>query len=378
MELASLPTGLGNLGGAVPTGAAPSAGAPAGVPAAPSVSFEELLKQLTIACACGPVLTAAPTPTIVPTPAAGFENIPSAAPPVESLPSFQQASLPTGAPKQQAVAEPNGNQAIVDGLHPGQPVPASADAPLPERSAAPNPVPQSDEAPAPPVLQNGVQATFPPLGVKPAPDGEAMLIRSDLKPLHPDATVAPVQPVPLAEFEKQVDSADPSPGDSQAQAALPGDVSVVRGGVSDNAPQHVQRDSGPVDQIHDAVLSQRPELDQSGRAEIRLHLNPPHLGRVQIHLSGDGNHLTGRLVVDEQAAYHLLETQWQGMRQRLEEAGITLGKFEVAWNGAGQSGNRHEPQAPYEGRAWNGPRGGFVPRPTSRTEAPRGLVDLLA
>lgn len=139
----------------------------------------------------------------------------------------------------------------------------------------------------------------------------------------------------------------------------------------------IQAASSPVDQIKDAVLAHREDWERSGRAEIRLHLNPPHLGKVQVHLRNDGDQVTGRLVVAELAAFHLLESHLQGMRQRLEESGLTLGKFEVAWQGGEQAGHRQEPPPAFEPLQPGVPRSPAKVYPV-RPESRRGVVDLLA
>lgn len=89
------------------------------------------------------------------------------------------------------------------------------------------------------------------------------------------------------------------------------------------------------DQIKDAILARTEELRQSGQTEIHLQLQPPDLGPVRIHLSMGADQVHARVVVQEEAARQALENQTAALRDRLSEAGITLGQFNVTRDGTG-------------------------------------------
>jgi flagellar hook-length control protein FliK len=99
------------------------------------------------------------------------------------------------------------------------------------------------------------------------------------------------------------------------------------------------------DQVREAILGRVDEVNRTGRAEIRLRLEPPELGTVRVHLSQCEEGVHGRVVVQEETTRQLLEAQLPALRHRLAEAGISLGRFEVARQG---TGGHHQGQE----RAW--------------------------
>lgn len=68
------------------------------------------------------------------------------------------------------------------------------------------------------------------------------------------------------------------------------------------------------------------------RGEIRLSLNPEHLGRVRIRLSLDGNQLSGQIVAENQDAARLLQDHLQNLEQSFREGGFERGKLDVSVN----------------------------------------------
>src|SRR5262249_25600828 len=88
------------------------------------------------------------------------------------------------------------------------------------------------------------------------------------------------------------------------------------------------------DQISNAVIARTETLHRWGRTEIHLRLEPPELGQVRLHLSAMADRVSCRVVVREEAARQALETQLPLLRDRLSEAGIALGRFEISWEGA--------------------------------------------
>jgi flagellar hook-length control protein FliK len=94
-----------------------------------------------------------------------------------------------------------------------------------------------------------------------------------------------------------------------------------------------------VEQVAQAILSREGGPQQP--TEIHLRLEPPELGTVRIHLRASEEGITARLVVQEEIARQLIEGQLQHLKQRLQEAGLSLGRFDVHREGAGSEG-RHE------------------------------------
>ena len=74
-------------------------------------------------------------------------------------------------------------------------------------------------------------------------------------------------------------------------------------------------------------------LSGNDRAEIRLIIRPPELGRVRIQLSVDGDHIAGRVLVDNGTVRQAIEQHVVQLQRSFAEAGLELGEFEVAGGG---------------------------------------------
>lgn len=154
---------------------------------------------------------------------------------------------------------------------------------------------------------------------------------------------AGVKPVHVAKVEPVTESVDT---ELRADSTLPAEVVARPLQLDTTFSPGVQALSTQVDQIGEAILNRHDEIQRSGKAEIHLRLDPPELGSVQIHLHGDDQHLTGRIVAAEQTTHALLETQMESLRHRLEQAGYQVSRFEVSWQGSGRSdlGGHHAQQ----------------------------------
>lgn len=74
-------------------------------------------------------------------------------------------------------------------------------------------------------------------------------------------------------------------------------------------------------------------LSGSDRAEIKLIIRPPELGRVRIQLSVDGDHIAGRVLVDNGTVRQAIEQHLAQLQRAFAEAGLELGEFEVSSGG---------------------------------------------
>lgn len=74
-------------------------------------------------------------------------------------------------------------------------------------------------------------------------------------------------------------------------------------------------------------------LSGSDRAEIKLIIRPPELGRVRIQLSVDGDHIAGRVLVDNGTVRQAIEQHLAQLQRSFAEAGLELGEFEVSSGG---------------------------------------------
>jgi flagellar hook-length control protein FliK len=131
------------------------------------------------------------------------------------------------------------------------------------------------------------------------------------------------------------------------------------------------------DQVGRAVATHAETLGQDGQTQLRLQLDPPGLGSVRVQLTASGGQVNARLVVQVADTQHLLLGQAHVLRDHLAQAGITLGRFEVKYDGGSQkNGQQPAPEAPDP----------TTPRPAGRPAAvlsaggpaPKGLIDVVA
>src|SRR5262249_30324712 len=61
-------------------------------------------------------------------------------------------------------------------------------------------------------------------------------------------------------------------------------------------------------------------------------------GPVRVHLTASGQTVSARLTVQGETARHLLESELPALRQRLQDAGVTLGRLDVAPQDRGSRG----------------------------------------
>ena len=112
-----------------------------------------------------------------------------------------------------------------------------------------------------------------------------------------------------------------------------------------------------LDQLAHEIAERSPECASSGRCEFRMRLNPPDLGTVQVHLTATENSVTATLVVGDESAGQLLESQVQALRESLARVGVSLERFDVAHGGGGarDQWQRRDADAETEGTvpAWS-------------------------
>ncbi|MBX9581944.1 MAG: flagellar hook-length control protein FliK, partial [Gemmataceae bacterium] len=99
-------------------------------------------------------------------------------------------------------------------------------------------------------------------------------------------------------------------------------------------------------QVADGVVAHARTLDRDGTVEFRLRLDPPELGRVYVRLLADGDAVRGHVVVADEAVRQVIESQLPELRQRLEAAGLSVGRFDVSADpGADGRGNPYRDAA---------------------------------
>jgi flagellar hook-length control protein FliK len=100
------------------------------------------------------------------------------------------------------------------------------------------------------------------------------------------------------------------------------------------AVQQVQ----PVEQVGRAILAHAEVATAEGRIDFHLRVEPPELGQVRVQLTLTDHALTARLVVHDAGARQLIQSQIESLRQRLQEAGLSVGQFDVSAGGGGDGG----------------------------------------
>lgn len=130
--------------------------------------------------------------------------------------------------------------------------------------------------------------------------------------------------------------------------------------------------------VWEAAVSHARVLQPGETTEFRMRLDPPELGRLQVHLVSHEGGLDGRLVVANEAIRGMIEAQLPELRQRLEAAGLTVQNFDVTTdpNGQRNSGRPETAYDPFEAEA------NEIRRPRIRvpmaTAATNGRLDVTA
>lgn len=133
------------------------------------------------------------------------------------------------------------------------------------------------------------------------------------------------------------------------------------------------------EQIGHAILARIEVATAEGRIDFHLRLDPPELGQVRVQLTLTEQTLTARLVVRDDAARQLVQSQMETLRQRLQETGLSLGQLDVSGDGGGGGrGQRQQPLLPFP----DPDGGGTARRPTPERRAPAGApagrIDVVA
>jgi len=71
---------------------------------------------------------------------------------------------------------------------------------------------------------------------------------------------------------------------------------------------------------------------QNGTKEIRLQLNPPNLGRLQMHIDSTGETLRVQIVTEQQSTQELLLSHAGNLKSVLSDQGLRLEKIDVQFD----------------------------------------------
>ncbi len=171
--------------------------------------------------------------------------------------------------------------------------------------------------------------------------------------------IEPIGPS-AADLVKNTDKSGQSDRDEFSKRKDPsitsGPDAVTNRGAAGNKPPLATADSPKpetpvVDTVASSIIAHAQLAQRDGTTEFHLRLEPPELGSVHIHLTATDQGISARLFVHEPGARQLIQSQLESLRQRLQQEGLTLGRFDVAGQGGGSSG-----QGQSQGRPYAGPR----------------------
>jgi flagellar hook-length control protein FliK len=77
------------------------------------------------------------------------------------------------------------------------------------------------------------------------------------------------------------------------------------------------------------IAARTVTLAMNGREELRLRLDPPHLGRMQVEIEMKNGRLSARIGVEHEAARQQVEQQLSSLREALEAQGLKPHSLEV-------------------------------------------------
>jgi flagellar hook-length control protein FliK len=87
------------------------------------------------------------------------------------------------------------------------------------------------------------------------------------------------------------------------------------------------------------VRQARIMLQDADRAELRLIIRPPELGRVRIRLQLENGHIAGRILVDNGNVREVVEQNLSALQRAFEDAGLAMGDLEVSTGDARDEGS---------------------------------------
>ena len=130
---------------------------------------------------------------------------------------------------------------------------------------------------------------------------------------------------------------------------------------------------------HDELGQKLTWMVGNNRQQADLVLNPPHLGRVEVSLTMNGDQATAVFTSSNPAVRDALEASLQRLREVLADAGVSLGQAQVGSESPNQSSRGNEPDS---GAGESMRYASAIPLPAAqtlaRTSAGRGMVDIFA
>jgi flagellar hook-length control protein FliK len=206
-----------------------------------------------------------------------------------------------------------------------------------ESQAAPEPpapAPLQDPQPAPaPRIPLPVQegTADPVLGPKPEetpavkPPAQSAAVQT-----NPASIAATVQAM-IASV--QVESSTPEAGRPGSVPVRAADPSVSRGFFERTGPSKPSEHFAPRTrervEFVERIVRGAKLAKARGHARMRIVLQPPHLGRMKVHLVVKDHVLHGTIQADQAATRELMLSHMQSLKEALEQQGVQVGDFHV-------------------------------------------------
>jgi flagellar hook-length control protein FliK len=352
-SLATTPASAAGL--TSPLGVA-SANAPTAAP--PAKGSAKATNKTDFATALAQAVLAAPPPQVNAAAAGAATN--AAAATQDSAPAIPPSSGPptlaiaqgNSLSKQDALAQaaPSSLPALV----PSKANSDSEDPSEPDPTVAPLEPTGSSQASAKVALPNSANKTMPAEAAwaagfsKDASGAPASSVEASnpTPPALPHGVVS--SDIPIATKQAGPDQHSQGTGSAQVErgssesllaAAAPASAAAL------DARAAARTDSSAAEQISRAVLAQADELKSQGHALVHLQLDPPGLGQVRLQLTAAGQSVQARVVVQVQSTQQMLEGQAHVLRERLQDAGMTLERFDVQYQTGDSPHNQQHAQA---------------------------------
>jgi flagellar hook-length control protein FliK len=324
---AGSPIESADRGSVAPRGPAPTAAVPPGPSPFPAATDTQPTGPQAAAVPIGSVATAAAAAAAVA--ARGSPIIPAQAPLVTDL-TPKTAPLPGDGEAVRAVQE-------VGGLRAASPATPISDAPSGDR-----PVMAGERIAA-------LVGTASRLATQPAPPAPFTALLTEpgagtAPPVTGPSAAERLAPTASGLFPPTDEPDSPPPtGLHPGGAAVPGPVEAAAPRAESAPIGHTP--PAPAVQLAEAITAHGRVLEAEGKVEFRIRLDPPDLGPVKVHLVATGDEIRGQVVVADDAVRRMIESQLPELRQRLDAAGITVHRFEVAAD-AGGGGRSDAPWLP--------------------------------
>jgi flagellar hook-length control protein FliK len=111
----------------------------------------------------------------------------------------------------------------------------------------------------------------------------------------------------------------------------------------DPAPQGAAVDAHSLAHHLESMVMQRLDQPESkDKSSVVLRLDPPELGRVNVHLSVANDVVSIRMVTTDDAARQVIERQLSQLQQSLSDKGISFQDFQVQTGGSQQQRSSHQ------------------------------------